>query len=191
MEMAIAALGKVFAGMGGAAAGGLQMAGAGAALGGAFPAAPGMAAGGLSALQGVMTAVSVLGAIGQGLSAASESREMAAQAELQAGQEKVAGLQRQNQIRRSLAQVLGENDVAFAAAGIDISHGIADQARSTAHKRAAQEISIDRQDADFRAAMHRMRASGYRRRARGQVGGALLGALGSGANYAIDLVGRG
>lgn len=179
MQLAVAALAKVGGLLAGAFGGG------GAAAG---------AAGTSAFLTGAQTIASVLGAvgtIGAGMASAQASRDQADQAILQAGQEKVETTQRQTQMKRTLLQVLGENDVAFASAGIDISSGIAQQARQTASKRAADELTIDRRDSDFRRALLKMRAQGYRRQAKSQMGGALLGAATGLIGTGIDAAGRG
>lgn len=174
MELAAAALAKI---------GGLLGVGGGAAAGGT--------AAGLSGAQTVVSALSAIGTVAGGLSAAAASRDAADQADLQAGQEQVEATQRQTQMKRTLLQVMGENDVAFASAGIDISGGIAQQARQTAQKRAAQELTIDRRDSDFRRALLKMRASGYRRKAGAEIGGALLSAATGMINTGLDVSGRG
>lgn len=187
MQLAFAALGKVFGalGLGGGA-------GAASAAGGA--AASGAAAGastGLTIAQGFSTAIQALATLGAGAAAAQESRSLADQADLQEGQEQVESAQRQTQMKRSLLQVLGENEVTFAGAGIDISSGIAQSAASAAKERAASELSIDRRDSDFRRALYRARASGLRRRASSQMTGGLLGALGAAADFGIQTFERG
>lgn len=183
MELAIAAIGKVATGIGSAfGIGSTAAAGAGAAGG---------TAAGLSGGQILTSALSALGTIGAGMQAAATSREAAVQADLEAGQERVSSQQRTTEMKRRLLDVLGENDVTFAAAGIDISGGIAAGARQQAQQRATTEISIERRDSDFRRALHRMRASGYRRRASGEIGGALIGALGTGAEAYSDMSIRG
>ncbi|MCG8273115.1 hypothetical protein MIC97_16575 [Aquamicrobium sp. NLF2-7] len=175
MELALGAIAKV---------GGLLGIGGGGAAAGATSAGLGGASTLLSALQAV-------GTIAGGLAAAGASKDMAAQTELQAGQEKVESTQRQTQMKRTLLQVLGENDVTFAAAGIDISGGIAQQARQTANRRAADELTIDRRDSDFRRAMLKMRSQGYRRQANSQIGGALLSAAGGLISTGLNNAGRG
>lgn len=168
MELALAAAGKLFSatGLSGAAA-----SGAGSAA---------TATSGFSSGAAFSTALKILGTLGAGMAAKAQADDMATQSELQAGQEQVQATQRQTSMKRQLLQVLGENDVTFASAGIDISGGgIAESSAQAAKKRAAQEISIDRNDADFRRAMLRMRASGQRAQGRSAMGGALLGALGS------------
>lgn len=176
MQLAFAAVAKL--------AGALGLGGGGAAAAGATSA-------GLGGAQTLVSALSALGTLGSGLAAASASRDMADQVDLSAGQDKVEATQRQTQMKRSLMQVLGENDVAFASAGIDISGGIAQTTRNAASKRGVEEITIDRRDSDFRRALYKARASGYRRQAGSQIGGALLGALGGLGNAALDGAARG
>jgi|GEM_PF-1811966 hypothetical protein len=146
----------------------------------------------LSILQGVATAVSALGAIGGGLSAANASNEAATATELQAGQEQLASEQRSLTMKRELMKVLGENDVAFAAAGIDVgSGGIAEQTRTRAKQDAATDININRSQDEYRRALMQARARGLRRRGGEQVFSGLLSAVGTGVNYGMDLAGRG
>lgn len=179
MQAAIAAIGSVISGIGSIFG-----------LGGSA-AATGASSGVLSGLQAFTTVLSALGTIGAGAAAAQQSRDMADQTELQAGQDKVEATQRQTQMKRTLLEVLGENDVSFAAAGIDLNGGIAQSSRAAAEKRASEELTIDRRDQDFRSALYKVRAQGLRRRASSQMGGALLGALGQVAGVGIDLAQRG
>lgn len=180
MQLALGALTKLFAGGGlGAAAGGAATGAAGAA---------GAAGGGFSVASAFATTLGILGQIGSGIAAKGQADQMAMQSEIEAGQEKVQATQRQTAMKRQLLQVLGENDVTFASAGIDISGGgIASSAAADAKKRAASEISIDREDADMRASLLRMRASGYRAQGRSALGGALIGALGTGVKAGLDI----
>lgn len=186
MQLAFAAIGKVLGGLG-------LGAGAGAAAGAATAATGAAAASStaLTALQGIGTVLKVLGTIGAGAAAANESNQLAVEADLQAGQEQVEGQQRQNRISRELARVLGQNEVTYAAAGIDLSGGISQGQAQTAKERAQAEITIDQRDTEFRRAMYRQRASGYRQRAKSQKGGALIQALGTAADFGIGLAERG
>lgn len=185
MELAISAIGSIFGG-GGMAAGATTAAttAAGTAVGGTHAL---LGAGALNALSGISTALSVLGTIGSGAAAAREANQMADQATLEAGQEQLAGEQRKTKMSRELARVLGNNDVTFAAAGIDLTQGIASDAATRAKQQAASEISIDQQDTDFRRSLYRMRAAGYRDKAKSARGGALLGALGQVAGFGLNL----
>lgn len=159
--------------------------GGGAAAAGAAGAAGGAAAG-LSALQGIGAAIGILGTIGQGFAKAAETRHEADQATLQAGQEQVGAQQRALQMKRELLRTLGENDVAFAGAGIDTSQGIAAVSRANNVDAAGTQLSIDRADADFRRALLDARAKNLRSRASGEIGGALLSALGQGISAATS-----
>lgn len=182
MELAVAAVGKLFGALG---IGGSASAATGAASGAATTAS------GFSLAQGFSTALQALATIGAGAAAAAQDRAMADQADLQAGQEQVESAQRQTKMKRSLLQVLGENEVVFASAGIDISSGIAQSAAQEAQKRAASELSIERRDSDFRRALYRARATNLRRSASSRMGGALLTAIGGVADFGIRSFERG
>lgn len=185
MQLALAAVGKVFSGLG--------LSGAASGAAGAASAATTTAAGSgaLGALQGFTTVLKVLGGIGAAAASARADNAAADQTELQAGQEQLAGEQRKTKMSRELARVLGGNQVAYAAAGIDLSQGVAADNAASAKQRAASEISIDQQDTEFRRALYRMRASGLRDRARSTKGGAMLNALGDVAGLGISLAERG
>lgn len=187
MELAISAIGSIFGG-GGMAAGATSAATAAAST---TAASAGLGSATLSALSGISTALSVLGTLGAGAAASREANQMADQAALQDGQEQVAGQSRKTKMSRELARVLGNNDVTFAAAGIDLTQGIAADAATRAKQQAASEISIDQQDTDFRRSLYRMRAAGYRDKAKSARGGALLSALGSVAGFGLDLAEQG
>jgi len=184
LELAIAAIGKVAAGLG------LSSAGA-AATGATAATTTAAGSGALTALQGFSTALQVLGGLGAGAAAARATNQQADQADLESGQEQLAGVQRQNKMRRELARVLGQNEVAYSAAGIDLTQGVAADSAARAKQQAASEISIDQQDTDFRRSLYRMRAQGLRQRARSERGGALLGALVPVAQYGISVAERG
>lgn len=182
MQAALAAIGGLFSGGGAAAAAGTAAAGAGGA------AATGL--GGLAALKGgmaLMSGISMLGKIGQGMEQAGIMRAQASEADLQGTQEMLAGQQRQNRIRREMASILGETKNKYAAAGVDLTGGIADsQARRTAQD-AADQISIDRRDSEFVQAQYRARARNLRKQAGGASRAGLLSALETGANTAFDI----
>lgn len=159
MELATAAIAKVL-GVGATAA-----------------AATSAAAASSSAMSGFATAakmLQVIAGVGSVVGGLVTSSQQAQQADLQADQEQVTAAQRQTQMKRELLKVLGENDVTFANAGIDISGGIAANAAAAAKKRAAEEITIDRRDQEFRTALHKMRAQGIRTAGALNAGGQLL-----------------
>ncbi|MFK8250188.1 hypothetical protein [Ancylobacter terrae] len=137
---------------------------------------------GLSAASILSGAASVLGAFGSLASGAADSRALtmqAGQADLDAKREQNLGIQRRTAMKRELLTVLGENDVNAAAAGIDLSTGIAEDMNAAAETSLAQELSIDRADQDYRAAQHRARAAGFRSQARARRMASYLSAGGS------------
>ncbi|TPW33242.1 hypothetical protein FJU08_01370 [Martelella alba] len=183
METAIAAIGSLFTGGGaGAAAAGAASASA------ATSAASGLAsAAALKTGFGILSGVSALGQIGLGLSQASTFRAQANEADLQAGQEQVAAQQRQNQIRREMAAIFGDTKGKYAAAGVDLTGGIAqDQAQKNAQA-AVDQISIDRRDSEFLQAQYRARARNLRNNAGSAIGGGLLSALGTTSSAGLSI----
>lgn len=184
MELAIGAMTKLFS-----AVGGLGQAAAPVTA----AAAPAMNISSvvLNALQGVSAVVQAVGLIGQGQAQADTLNQQASEATLQAGQEQVQAQQRQNSMRRELARVLGQNDVSYAAAGVDLTGGIAADQAANAKKAAATELSIDQQDTDFRRALYRQRAQGLRRQAGSVQTASMLSALGTAADFGVSLAKRG
>lgn len=181
--LALAALGSLGVGGGAAGLAGVGAAAAGtAAIGGAAA-----GSGALAALSGIATAISVIGTIGAGFSAASSARSQADATELEAGQQQLQDAQKATQMKRQLAAVLGQNDVTFANAGIDISQGIAANNRANQNKEASQQLSIDDEDATYRQNLLRQRAQAYRLSAGADIGGALLNALGTGVSGAYNI----
>lgn len=152
----------------------------------------GGAAGGASGLlSGLGTAVKVIGTLGAASASARASRDQAAAATLEAGQERVDNANRQLQLSRELSRVLGENDVAFASAGIDLSSGIAQDTRQAASKRATEALSIEQSDSEFKRALLRLRANGLRRQASSQSTAGLFNAISIGVNASGRTAARG
>jgi hypothetical protein len=145
----------------------------------------------LNILSGISTAASILGTIGTGIEGARQANTAAMEATLDEGQQQLQSAQRQSDIKRALLKTIGENQVTFAAAGIDVSGGAAQTARQDANTQASRDLSIERRDDDYRRAMLRARARGYKQAAGNAIGGALLKSLGSYADYTIDIAGRG
>ena len=109
--------------------------------------------------------------------------------EFAAVDEKAQGFARTTSLKKELAQALGENDVKFAAAGIDLSGGVAADNRQALESDATQEISIDRSDTSARYALHRSRAAGYRGLAKSTRRAGMLGALAKTASLGVSLAG--
>lgn len=180
MELALTAI----AGIGGTTAGT-----AAAVAGGTAAATAGSTA--FNILAGVATAGTVLGTLISGFEEARQSDDLAAEAIVDAGQQQLRSTERQNQLRRELMRVLGENDVAAAAAGIDVSGGIAASQRRTANEDASRALSIERRDDELMRARLRARAAGLERRATGQRIGALVDAATQVAKFGMNVGARG
>jgi hypothetical protein len=187
MQLAIGALGKVLGtvGLSGVSTGAPVVAGAVPVVANTATSAL------LTAFQGISTVIGVLGQIGAGQAQADQLNQQAGEADLQSGQEQLQGQQRQNRMRRELARVLGQNDVTYAAAGIDLSGGVAKDQAQTAKQQAASEISIDQQDVEFRRALYKQRALRLRQSANDAVGGSMLKALGTAADFGLSIARRG
>lgn len=145
----------------------------------------------LTVLQGAMGLGSALSAIGQGKAASASYQLQATQADAEATQEKIAGMQRTTALKRELLKAVGESDVVYAAGGTDVGAGVAADARRSAAQRASTEISVDRSLMDARIALAKARASGYRRLAGEAETGGLIGGLTAGAKTAFDIYKRG
>jgi hypothetical protein len=142
-------------------------------------------------LQGTASVFGALSAIGAGAAAADEANAQAFQAQDQAVAEEAQGLARRTEMKRSLARIIGENDVNFAAAGIDISSGIAAGNREFQNREAVSQMTIDRADTDRQRAALRARASGYRGVARSRRAAGFLEAGGRLASFGADMAQRG
>ena len=182
MHLALAAIGKVVgSGLGTAAS----------TAAGTASAAGGIGSTALTVLQGLSAGIGILGQIGSPNAAARASEDAAVQADLEAGQEKVDATNQQTQMKRELMRILGANEVATANAGIDISAGIGQQANASAKREAHTNLSVSRNDQEFRSALYRLRANGLRRKADSQRTAGLLSAVGTGLDYGISLYQRG
>lgn len=184
METVVGLFSSAASGIGSAAS---SLFGAGAPAG----ASTGLGSTGLSVLQGAMGLGSAFSAIAQGAQSASSYRTQAALADASAEQERLAGMQRVTALKRELLKAVGESDVVYAASGVDIGSGVAQDARQAAKKRAVQEISVDRAQTDARIALEKAKAAGYRRLASGSVVSGLLGGATAGLKTAFDIYERG
>lgn len=169
MELAIGALSSIGAGIGSAA--GAIGAGASSLIG-ALGSAPV-----LTALAGATTAVSVIQQLRQGDMKAEQAQIESQVARSEAIGEQATGAQRSATIQRAMLRTLGENDVAYAASGIDISYGEAATTRDRTLERGYSELSIDRSTSDARAAGYGARSIAYDRMSRQYRSGATLAAL--------------
>lgn len=147
-----------------------------------------------SALSSVLSGgVTVLSAL-RGLQAADErgfeADMKAAETRQQITDEREAGARRRINLKEEMYSVLGKNDVATAAAGIDLSYGFGQQQRETVLDKGAQEVGIDSATEARRVRELKMREENYKRIARGaRDSGTLSAALAVGEG-ATKLAGR-
>jgi hypothetical protein len=163
--------------------------GAGAAAGSATA---GLGSGLLSVsglLSGVATVGGVLAQIAAGNAQAESYKAQAFASKMEAGNEEIQGVQRQGRMKRELMRILGESDVNYAAAGIDLSGGVAKEARDTAETRATQEINIDRQMTESKRQMLLAQAATYRRMAKQAKQTGFLNAFATAASGVGGMVG--
>jgi hypothetical protein len=180
MHLAIGALAKL--GLG-AAANGAAAGGVAAAAGSTFNA--------MSILQGAASVAGILGTLTSANAQAKSYETQARTSDMEAQSTHTEGLQRQVTMKRELMRVLGENDVSFAAAGIDTGSGVAAQGRDVANQRATTEMNVDRAGADGKAAMLRLQASGYRNLARSSRQAGVISSFGTLAQTGFDILQRG
>lgn len=200
MELALASL---------ATLGGEAIAAGGAAvaansLGGALATSAGasMAAGGgllssffsspvLSILTGATSAVSAIQSLQQGNLKAQDAEFKAAVTRNEAMGAQAEGLAKKSAINRELLKTLGEDDVAYAASGVDLGSGAAAGARSHAISLAADEASMNDASTRARVTGYEAQALNYDRMSRQYRSGAMLGALASFGGTLISAAKRG
>lgn len=175
MEMATALLSMV--GIGGAGA-----TGAGVAGGSSFM---------TSILQGTLTAFKAAASIGQGMAARNEARIEELGAAAQASREKIAADDEATRISRALAETIGEQSIAYAAAGIDLGSGTPAQARAEAQKRANEDLSINRSNRNAKVAAWNQRALAARSRGRSAMMAGFMNGGADIAGFGLDLADRG
>jgi hypothetical protein len=154
--------GSLFGG-GTAAAGAGAVGGAGAAVG-----AAGAAAGGISAasiLQGATGILSMVASIGAGQAEAEQYELAADDAAREVPLETLQGINRRTSIKQAMMEQLGEQDVAYAASGTDLSFGTPAQARKEAFREADLALTTDVGTEQTRVARLREREVNYRKRA--------------------------
>lgn len=172
VEMAMATIGSLFAG--GTAAAGTAAAGTAAAAGGA--AAGGAVAGGITAssiLQGASGLLGMFSAIAAG-NAEGEALDLAAEdAAREKPLETLQGIARRTPIKAAMMEQIGQQDVAYAASGTDLSFGTPVEARKQAFRQADLGITtavgteqtriarLDEREANYRKMAGRARAGGW------------------------------
>jgi len=172
MELAASFIGSIFGGGGAAAGAGAAATGAGAT------AASGLSL--ASLLQGTATVFGAVSALNAG-KADAEAAELAAQdAEREKPLETLQGINRRAGIKQKMMEQVGEQDVAYAASGVDLSFGTPTAARKEAFRNADLEWTSDVGTEQTRVARLDERAANYRKRAKRARSAAAIDALGIG-----------
>lgn len=172
MEAAAAAIGALFGGGGATAAAGTAVGtGVGAATSGISLA---------SLLQGTATVFGMVSALNAG-KADAEAAELAAQdAEREKPLETLQGINRKAGIKQKMMEQIGEQDVAYAASGVDLSFGTPMATRKEAFRNADLELTSSNGTEQTRVARLDERAANYRKRAKRARSAAAMDAIGIG-----------
>lgn len=152
---------------------------------------PGKSSALLTTAQGMTTLFSALSRIGAGSADADQMEAGAWATERQAATAEAQSLQRQTELKRRLLQTLGQNDVAYAAAGVDLTQGVAAQANAEAERRATDELTIERAGLTAELGQYGTRARLQRRMARAARRASYLEAGGIVGSGLIDIAERG
>lgn len=144
-----------------------------------------------SILQGGTSLLGAMGALRAGQEAAAAYEAEADQAETDKAQAAVDGRVSRDGLRRDLAKQLGEQDVAYAASGTDLSFGTAVTARDQATRDAAGAISTDLGNEDMKKRRLQQRADALRRQAADARSAGGIKAFGTLFGNAASIAGRG
>lgn len=195
---AIAGIGTA-AGLGGTAAAGASAAPFAFGSGGYFGMGPFMPAAGAAAtggsmlstiLQGGATALSVLQMNRAGNDQSSAYLAAASDAETEAVQSEIAGQNREFGLKKQLSTTLGSIRTAYAANGIDLAYGAAQQTSDQAMGDADRELSLDRATTNMDKARLNERGANYRRMAASARGESVLKSAGSILSFGADTAKR-
>jgi hypothetical protein len=198
MEFAAAALSAVAGGISSAAS---SVGGALGLTGGTAAAAGTAASGGLGLLgkgslltgllSGGATIASMMGSLQQGDAQAASYEGAANDALMESGIEATRGIERRDNLKRALLERLGQQDVAAAASGVDLSFGTPAMARDEAQRDAERALVTDQSTEDLRKSRLQERASQMRIAAASARSGGRIKAFTAGATGVTKLLERG
>lgn len=156
---------------------GSLLSGAAGAAGAASTAATGLSLG--SILQGTASVLGVVSTLAGASAEAQQMKQAAADADMEQSLETLQGIGRRASIKREMEDALGAQDVAYAASGVDLSHGTAARARTDAFREADLALSTDAGTEMTRKSRLAQRAANYRSMAkRAKIGGLLKAGTG-------------
>lgn len=177
------------------AAGGGAAAGAGAAAAGAGAAAAtgAAAAGGISfstILQGGLGILSAISAINAANTQADNLELQADDARREQPLETLQGITRRTSIKKAMMDAVGEQDVAYAASGTDLSFGTPSVARTQAFREADTALETDNGTQITRQARLQEREANYLKMARKARQGGIFDAISTIGGSALKIADR-
>lgn len=178
----------------GTAAAGTAAAGTAASAAGAAGAVGAIGSAGstiASILQGTATVLSVFAGMGAANQEADALELAAGDAEREQALETLQGIERRSSIKRAMMNAVGQQNVATAASGVDLSFGTPGQARREAFREADLGIATASGTEQTRVARLSERAANYRSRAKSTRRGGLLTGIGKAAEGASNILIRG
>ena len=143
-----------------------------------------------SILQGTATVLGVVSSIAGGNAEADALNAQAIDAEREQEIETLSGIERRASIKATLAEALGQQDVAYAASGVDLSWGTASQARREAYREADLAITSAASTELTRNSRLMERAANYRASAKRARSAGIIQGLTGGLQGAASLAGR-
>lgn len=175
--------GGAAAGTAGAAAGAAGAAGAGAALSGGSIFT--------TLLQGGATLLGMMSTIEAGDQEADMLEAKAIDAQAEKPLETLQSISRRTSIKQELAEAIGEREVAFAAAGVDLGFGTPAEAKKEAFREA--DRALTNENATEETTLNRLdeRSSQYRLSAKRAKSSARRQALLQGLSFGLGALGRG
>ncbi|SEK37415.1 hypothetical protein SAMN04515666_101354 [Bosea lupini] len=145
----------------------------------------------LTGLQGVTGLLSIAAKNRASQEQKQANFDKAAEAEIDAQAEGVAGQARAVQLRKGLIDAMAERDVAAASGGLDLGFGSPVQAREDASNDAERALSLDALETSGRQQRLRTRSASYIRAGRAARAGGLLESLATGLGTLTDIGARG
>lgn len=137
-----------------------------------------------SILQGTASVLGVISTLAGASAEAQQMKQAAADADMEQSLETLQGIGRRASIKREMEDALGAQDVAYAASGVDLSHGTAARARTDAFREADLALSTDAGTEMTRKSRLAERAANYRSMAkRAKISGFLKAGMGLASNF--------
>jgi hypothetical protein len=164
---------------------------AGAAAGAGAVASTGMGSLGMTLLQGVGTAFTALSAISAGKAQADQLKVQAQEEKFKAQDEKIKGEQNAAKLNKELALTLQRQQVAFAAAGVDLSSQAVEASAAQATKDAERELDYNVYDTIRTSQAHFRQARNLRISAKNAVAQGYMNAFGEIVGFGQDVLARG